>query len=275
MSATESDFRRLGGQTTDKSFFIDSFRKERTGGNPLTNNIMDEPIVTEEAPSQININGTDYSPEDAQALIELGNKTRELEKSWNSPIDSLASAYGKSQAEVTELRKAKETYEQQINEFKSKQNLGTDTAADEAKAKEAARKLGIVLSEDLDKNGYVKKDDLDKYLSEREQKSNAVKAVLEEADKLERDINGEDGRPKFNKKMVLAWAQAYGKSDLMEAYKDMHGDTLKEWEKSQIEAKKTPSLKTFKPSSKKEPGDVKVGEDNVKDLLKETLWGQS
>ena len=82
--------------------------------------------VTEEH-SQIVINGVEYAPEDAQSLIELGNKTRELEKNWNSPIDSLASAYGKSQAELTELRKQQTTYQEQIKSFESKQQAGTDT----------------------------------------------------------------------------------------------------------------------------------------------------
>lgn len=225
--------------------------------------------------SQITINGVDYAPEDLQSSIELANKTRELEKTWNTPFDSLASAYGKSQTELTALRKEKETWQSQVNNFERKQEQGTDTEADLVQAKEAARKLGITLNEDLEKSGYVKKDDIEKIIEEREAKAKAIQSVLDEASKLEKEIDGSDGRPKFNKKAVLAYAQAYKFDDLQKAYEDMH-DGLKEWKQAQVDSKKNPSLKTFKPSGvKKEPSDPKVTSDNARDLLRETLWGSN
>ena len=226
------------------------------------------------APSNIVINGVEYSPDDAQSLIELGNKTREAEQKWNTKLDSVWPEYGKLSSERTAWQKEKEDLTKQLQEFQAKQNAGTETPDEIAKAKEAARKLGLTLNEDLDKSGYVKKDDLDKYLSERDQKQAEVKKVLEEADKYEQELTGEDGRPKFNKRMVLAWANSYNIPDLMEAYKDMHKDELAVWEKSQIDAKKGKTLTTFKPGGKKEPAQTKVDDSNVKQSLHEALYGQ-
>lgn len=232
---------------------------------------MDTTVNTVETPehSQIVINGVEYTPEDAQSLVELGNKTRELEKSWNSPIDSLASAYGKSQSELTQLRKERETFQQQIKSFESKQQQGTDTNQDLAQAREAARKLGLTLNEDLEKSGYVKKEDLDSYFDTKQQQQQAVQKVLSEADRLEKEIDGSDGRPKFNKRAVLAYASTYKFEDLTKAYEDMH-DGLKEWKQAQIAANQKPGLKTLKVSGgKKEPDEVRPTGDNYKDMLKE------
>lgn len=225
-------------------------------------------------PSNIVINGQEYSTEDIQSALEVKNKAGELESKWNTKLDSLMPEYTRLTQERSQWQSEKQQLQQQIAHFQQKQDRGTDTEADFEKAKEAARKLGIPLKEDLEKEGYVKKDDLEKYLEERDLKRSQVESILKKADELEQQIDGSDGRPKFNKKMVLAWAQAYGKTDLMEAYKDMHGDVLKEWEATQVESKKNPSLKTIKPSSgKKEPSDVRPNDDNVKDMLREQLWG--
>jgi hypothetical protein len=169
-----------------------------------------------------------------------------------------------------------ETARQQLTQFQTKKDAGTETQADVAQAKEAARKLGLTLNEDLEKSGYIKKDELDSYLEEREKQRDAVKSILSTAEKLEKEIDGTDGRPKFNKKVVLAYAQAYGIGDLQKAYEDMHADSIKSWQDAKIAAEKKPGLKTLQSiSGNKEPKSVFVTDDNVNNLLKERLWGSS
>jgi len=227
------------------------------------------------APSNVIINGQEYSPEDAQELISLGSKTRELETKWNTPVDSLMPAYTKSREELKATQAERDEARQQIAQFQAKQNAGTDTNLDRQKAREAAKELGFVLDDDI-KDKFVSRDDLDKYFTEREQTKQAVDRVLEEASNLEKEIDGSDGRPKFYKKQVLAYAQSYGFSDLKAAYEDMHQEQLTPWKESQIQASKNKGLKTLSPSgNKKEPEAVKVNDDNVKSLLTETLWGKS
>lgn len=228
-----------------------------------------------EAPSQIVINGQEFSPDEAQELIETGRKTREYEQKWNTKLDSVWPEYGRLSSEKSQWAQEKQKYEQQLSQFQNKQNAGTDTEVDLEKAKEAARKLGLTLNEDLDKSGYIKREDLDKYYDERSMKEKAVQSVLQKADELEKTIDGSDGRPKFSKKVVLAYAQAYGHDDLEKAYEDMHGDTIKEWKQQQLDAKKNPSLKTFKPQpGNKEPKEVRPTDDNVRELLREKLFGK-
>lgn len=237
---------------------------------------MDEPIdgVEPQAHSQIIINGMEYSPEDAQSLIDLGKKTREYEQKWNTPVDRVWPEYGKILGERSQWQTEKQRLENQVAQFQSKQQQGTDTEVDLEKAKAAARQLGITLNEDLDKGGYIKKTDLEQILSQRDEQQKAVKAILDEAEKLEKEIAGTDAPIKFNKKAVLAYAQAYGISDLRKAYEEMNEEYLKPWKEAQIQASKNPGLKTLKPiGAKKEPEKIKINEDNVTNLLREKLWG--
>lgn len=230
---------------------------------------------TELAPSNVVINGVEYSPEDAQSLIELGSKTRDLEQKWNTPVDKVWPEFGRLSQEKTQWETEKQKLEEQLQSFQSKQQQGVETPADIVQAREAARKLGIVLDEDLSKSGYIKKEELDQYLSQKQQEQDAVQKVLADADKLAKEIDGSDGRPKFNKKAVIAYANAYGHTDLMQAYEEMNEEQLKPWKEAQFAKNKSAGLKTLKPSGgKREPDEARPKNDEeLSAILKEQLWG--
>lgn len=223
----------------------------------------------------VTINGQEYDATEAHSLIEKGRMTSEYEQKWNTSLDKVWPEYGKSRETIKSLESQLTDSQKQLQEFQVKKDAGTETPADVQQAKEAARKLGIILKDDLEQTGYIKKDELPKYFQQFQQEQEAVKAVLNEAEKLEKEIDGTDGRPKFNKKVVLAYANSYGKTDLKEAYEEMHEDSLKAWKDNQISMQKKPSLKTLRANGgSKEPGEVTVNDDNVNDLLKEALYSR-
>jgi len=115
---------------------------------------------------------------------------------------------------------------------KLKSNNG-DTAALKQQAIEeartAARKLGIVLNDELTDKVVTKEDFRKYYVQER-----AAEKLLEEADKLETDIDGSDGRPKFNKIEVLEYMQNTGHKKLMDAYEAKYKSQTDEWRANQI-----------------------------------------
>ena len=229
-----------------------------------------------DVPSNIVINGQEYSPEDAQAYIERGKRTMELEKEWNTPVDKVWPEYGKTREQLKTLQTERDQAKQQLAEFQEKQTHQTETPADVKQAREAAKNLGIVLNEDI-KDKYIDRDQLETYLSDRDRKreaeKSAIQSVLSEAEKLEKEIDGTDGRPKFNKKAVLGYAAATNMTDLKSAYEDMHSDVLTEWKSKQVELAKKKGLSTLKPGGAKTPTEVKPNNDNLSDMLRETLWG--
>ncbi len=235
----------------------------------ITQDSTPDPVI----PTTISINGVDYDPNEVQSFIDKGKQTIDLEKQWDTSVDKVWPEYGKTRESLKTIEAERDAARKELDEFRAKQAAGTDTKTDLADAKAAARELGLTLNEDLEKSGYIKKEDLPKYLQEFNQEQEAVKKVLNRADELEKEIDGKDGRPAFNKKVVLAYANAYGKGDLMEAYEDMHKPQLDAWKTAQVEAKKTQGLKTLSQGGSKEPRSVRVTDDNAKDLLRESLYG--
>ena len=244
--------------------------------DPASNGVGENsPEVVSE---KVVINGQEYDVNQAQELIGLGQKTREYETQWNTKLDKVWPEYGKTtqtlktrEAELTEARSKLAQYEQ-------KKDAGVETSMDVRQAQEAARKLGITLKDDLEKEGYIRKTELEsileQHISKREQEKEAVNQVLSQADKLEKEIDGSDGRPKFIKKVVLAYANAYSIPDLDAAYKDMNSEALKTWQDAQLASKKSPSLKTLKGgNATKQPAPVAMNDGNVNEALKEALWG--
>lgn len=231
--------------------------------------------VTPEIPTVISINGVDYDPAEAQSLIDLGSKTRDLEKQWDTPVDKVWPEFGKSRETLKSLEGQLADAQTKIQEYEAKKDAGTETPADTKAAREAAKQLGIVLDEDLDSRGYIKKDELPQLFQSWSQEQEAIKGVLATADSLEKEIDGTDGRPAFNKKVVLAYATAYNIPDLKAAYEDMNKPQLDAWKSKQVTDKRNLGLKTLEGGGSKETKKVEVNDDNKRDLLREALWGSN
>jgi len=229
-----------------------------------------------EAPSKIVINGEEYSPEEAQELVGLGRKTKEYEQKWNTSLDKVWPEYGRITQEHKATQTELENARRQLASYETKKEAGTETTTDITKAREAARKLGFIFNDDLEKSGYIKKDDLPQYFQQFTAEQKAVEKILSDVDRYESEIDGTDGRPPFNKKAVLAYMQTYNIEDPMKAYEDMYGTQIKSWQDKQVTDKKNPSLRTIeKPEGKKEPKPVRVTDDNVMDLLSERLGAKN
>lgn len=236
--------------------------------------------MNNDAPLKVIINGQEeeLSPEDAANLITKARSVDELEKKYNTSFDKVWPDYNRSQQEKSQLAKELDEARENLKKFESDPKEGKETDQDVQNAIEAARKLGIPLREDLEKEGWLKQEDVEKLFEEREANKRATDQILAEAEKLERDINGSDGRPEFNKKAVLAYASNYRREDgepfanLTEAYEDMNRTRIEAWKTAQVEAEKAKSLRTLGKTAKKEPTAPRVTNDNLGDMIKESLY---
>lgn len=235
---------------------------------------MPDDIPEPEITPTISINGVEYDPTEAQSLIDKGRQTSELEKQWNTSVDKVWPEYGKLTETVKTTAAERDALQQKIAQYEAKENAGTDTPQDRRAAQEAARQLGIPLNEDLEKT-YIKKEDLEKYLETRDQQAEARNEILAKAGDLEKEIDGSDGRPSFNKKAVLAYAGAYKSPTLEAAYEEMHKAQLDKWKSEQVNSQKSKGLKTLGAGGAKEAREIKVTDDNVDALLTESLYGGS
>ena len=229
-----------------------------------------------DAPEQIIINGQEYSPEDAQSLIELGNKWRETESSLNTSLDKVVPEYTKATQDRSRLEKEIADRDAKIAEFTRQQEekaAKANTPEDAEAIRANARKYGLLDEETVKERGYLTKNEVEEMLSQREVNQRLVDTVNKEADQLTKEIDGTDGRPKFNSKAVLAYAGTYNFKTLREAYEDMNSDQLAPWKERQLAEARKPGLTTLKASGVKTPEKTKITGDNFKDALNEALFG--
>ena len=235
-----------------------------------------------DAPLKVIINGQEeeLSPADAANLITKARSVDELEKKYNTSFDKVWPDYNRSHQNELELTKQLEDAKKQLEEFSSKKEEGIETPKDVEDARKAARELGIPFRDDLEKEGYVRKDDVERLFEEREANKRATDQILAEASKLETSIDGSDGRPEFNKRAVLAYASSYRREDgepfanLTEAYEDMNRTKIDAWKTAQVEAEKAKSLRTLGKTARKEPTQPRVTNDNLGAMINESLNSQ-
>jgi hypothetical protein len=144
----------------------------------------------------------------------------------------------------------------------------TDEATKEAQA--AARKLGIVLTDDV-KN--VVTEILSKEFDSQYTSRRSGEKLLDEVKSLEKDIDGSDGRPKFDSEGVLNFMQQNpGFQKPQQAYEAMYPEEMAQWRVDQIMNKKKSGITTTTSvSSNKSPQSVSVTAENIHAMMSESL----
>ncbi len=221
---------------------------------------------------KVKIGEDEYEMSALTDLVTKAKKVSEYEKSWNTPIDSLASAYGKSQSELTKLRAENSEAVKKLQEYEAKKEEGTETTADTAQARAAAKKLGIVLDDDIKNmtSKYISVDDLPKYLEDYESQKEMTKKIQNQVKELEEKYNGKDGKPRFNKLAVLHYAKGEGIFDIEEAFNKLYKDEIESYQSNAINKAKPDNVSILgSTQGQKEPQRVKITDANLNDFLKE------
>jgi len=217
-------------------------------------------------PQAITINGKEYSQDDLNQLVGLGEQSRDLETKWSTKIDSLMPAYTKTTQELAELRKEKNQWlESQIpkKEPKEPQNDEERQALELSQAKTLLKdKMGVVTNDDFESKFR------NRYVVERQ-----AEKLNESLNGLASEIDGADGRPKFNAQEILDFMSKSNIPDPNFAYKLKYEKELDAWKEQQFASVKRPGIYTEDKSSlgSKQPPAVKPTKDNLIDLIKETM----
>jgi len=215
--------------------------------------------TTEEVES-IKLGDKEYSQDELNSLVELGGKAQEIQK-HHGDLDKFVSEFGRRGNDLGKLRT-------ELDDLKKPQPEPVDPNNEMARqqSQEAARKLGLTLNDEF--KGKQEENFRELYLRER-----AAEKILEQGDKLEGEIDGKDGRPKFDKQEVLQYMQESGIRNMGAAYDQKYKDQLDVWRAEQIIKSKKPGLLTTEqPSTAKAPPEVKITADNLEDAMKEALY---
>ncbi len=207
----------------------------------------EEPDVAE----KIKFKDREYTPEELDELVGLGSRAKELGDSHGG-FDKFVTEYGRKSEKIGELNR-------QLEQLSKVQTTGAPVEEVEDQmeaARDAARKLGIVL-----------KDDLDTYYQSRR----GAERLLESCGELEAEIDGSDGRPKFETTAVLEFMEKNaGFTDPKRAYEAMNLDTISSWKAEKLSKTKAGGITTITTGGgEKLPPQVKPTGDNLRDLISE------
>jgi len=215
-----------------------------------------------EAPEKIKINEKEYTQDELNELVSLGEIGKEAEKKFNTKLDRVWQDYGKTKNQVKDL-------ESQLEELKTKpQEPAQQDLTPEAisQAREAAKKIGIITEDRFD-------DYLDQRFRTRYMQERAAERLLEKCDDLEGKYNGKDGRPAFNKEDILNHMANTGIKDPELAYKTKFENEIDSWKEKQFGSMRKPGIVTQTESTGMKLPDVKkITDANLRSALEEELY---
>lgn len=225
-----------------------------------------EETATEE-PSKIKLGDKEYTQEELDNLVGMGQKALEYEKRYNTDFDNAWKAYGKTTNKVKELEQKLASYETQMQQ-KQEPQLPVDQELARRQALEQAKELGLVTKEDF--KNYLEREFRPFYQQER-----MAERLLDESTSLEKKYDGSDGRPKFQTDDVLDYMSEYGIRNPEAAYKLMYEEELDSWKQKQLNKAKTRGIDVQSTSNlgSRQPKDVRPTKDNFDSLLQEALYG--
>jgi hypothetical protein len=220
------------------------------------NFFQEEEQKAEEALEKIKIGETEYEPKEIESFIEKGKKVDEFAKKYNTDPDKAWSAYGKVTQENKAIKEELETLRQAAT---AQPQSGELTVEQIQQAKAQLEKIlgGRVI--------------IDKELDERIAQREAGKELLTECKGYEKEIDGTDGRPKFDTTDLLQYMQETGIRKPMQAYKLKYESELDAWKQNELNKERGSNLPTLSTPSTKEPKRVAVTKDNIGDLIREQL----
>jgi len=222
--------------------------------------------VVEEEVEKIKLGDEEFTHDQLKRLVDLGKIGVEAEEKYNTSLDKVWPEFGKKSNQLREYEEKFAHLEEERNKPQLPEN--EQQAIEEARA--AARKLGLTLDEDVEGKvgAKLEKEFRNYYLREK-----SAERLLEETSHLEKEIDGSDGRPKFNSTEVLEFMKENpGFKKPIDAYEAKYKSETDEWRANQIvKAKKGIVTNNDNLGVDKQPPEVRVTSANLDQLIRESL----
>ena len=215
----------------------------------------------------------EYTKEQLEELVSFGKLAKEAEERYNTKIDRVYPEFTKKTQQIKEYEQKLQDYENKFKEFETKNTQPVYQDDEQVRlAKEAAKKIGLLTKEDIEELGLITKDRFNQeYNSVRQ-----AEKLLDEMTKYAKDLDGSDGRPKFDIDEILEYMNESGINDFKVAYKIKYDDQLTLWKDKEINKSKKPGLYTQDISTfaDKSPRESKTTKDNLSDSIRQALQGR-
>jgi len=216
--------------------------------------------VSEDAPEKIKIGDDEYSQEELDKLVSLGKIGVEAEEKYKTKIDRVWPEFTKSRQEIKDLQSKMADMEKV--EVRAKEDAGEPLGDEELriKAREEAKKLGLMLDDDFDEM-YAKRRGAEK--------------LIEDADLAVENANEKYG-VKTDTEALLKHMQETGirKPDI--AIKDMFEEQIDKWKEQELNKKKGSGLvtETASTAGSKTPKEAKTTKGTLSKHIREALYSK-
>jgi hypothetical protein len=207
---------------------------------------------------KIKIGEEEYSLDEAQALLKLGKLGKELETQWDTDISKVYPKFTQATKRVKELEESNAQYEAEKNA------VPVDKQVAYEEARRQAKEIGILTKDDID-------EVVSRIVEQKTEERKQVESVLQEANDLEKELNGSDGRPKFEKEKTIQYMVDTGVRDMRIAYELSNRDALDTWRLNKLQETKSKGIVTQPGGGAKKPEEPRITKDNLNEMVREAL----
>lgn len=214
----------------------------------------------QEEPQKIKLGDKEYTQEELNKYVGLGQTAEQYEKQYNTKFDNAWKAYGKTTQELKEAKAKLEELQSKVQQPQQSQELTPE------QVEVAKKQLNSLLGgEPITQGNFAKM-----YVAMREGEK-----LIDECEGLAKEIDGSDGRPKFDKDEIIGYMSETGIRKPLAAYKDKFEEQIKAWETNQLSASKPKDMFTQGVGTgEKAPKEVRPRtEQDLARLLTESLYG--
>lgn len=202
----------------------------------------------------------EYTKDELEKIFEKQKIVEDLEKD-HGDISKLKSEFGRRADEIGKLK-------EQLTELEKKEEdpETPDLSEDEEEAK---KQLEAGIKQIKEHGHFLTQDEVRQVIRQERM----AEQLLDQVKGLSEEINGEDGRPKFEGNDILQYMKETGINNPERAYKIKHEEELEKWKADQL-AKGTPSgmpTNTETPSTKYPEIKIPKNEGGLKKAVSEFL----
>lgn len=215
--------------------------------------------ISQREPETIKLGEKEYSTEELNKLVGLGEQAVELETRWDTKLDRLMPEYSKTREEIKTLKQQQE--EASKAHVEEKQTKGEELTEEEqiAYAKGQLKKLNVMTNDDFE-DQYAKRRSGEKLYEK-------VQGVVANAQK--------EGLPKVTEEELITFMinRGLNGADPQDGYELMFKKQIREIEMQKLQELKPAGLQTQTGSTAgaKTPTPVTITKDNLGDMLTSVL----
>lgn len=212
----------------------------------------------------IKVGEKEYSPEELNKLVGLGEIAREVETKYNTKIDRVYPEYTKTTQKVKE-------YEQKLAELEQRQQqVQTQAVTPQELTPEQAQ----LARQQLKALGFISQDELPRVVNQTYAQAKAVDQLISDADSVLKDMSSK-GYPQASMEDLLKFMDEGGYKNPRVAYREMFDEKISEIEQEKLNSiKRTPQYTNLQSNAgSKSPVPQKITKQNLKSAVAAVLYG--